>query len=202
MEVPTGQMGNIEAAFENENVLKALRNTGWFTPEHITQIVKTEPNPELNPDFTFKDERLRKFLKAPFPADSSVVREIAEFLSRSLLTRDGNTRPFRYIPYTDKEFLAYASSLLKPKSLASIENFSLDRLTEPAMPLMCMIAPKEIRRKVVKDLCGWGEGQDWIKNNALLWSDLSRRGIKQYLDEHYPTGVKKLLKRLTGRKTE
>lgn len=206
MEVPMGQIGNTEATFGNENVLKSLRNTGWFTPEYITQVVETEPEPERNPNFTFKDERLREFLGRRFPStEGSVFGQIARFLSRSLLTRDGNTYPFKYIPFADKEFLRYAQSLVKPERpghLVFIEDYDLDRMTSPGMPLMCMVAPEDIRKKVIKILCGWRPERDFEKKNVLLWTQLSRKGIKQYLDEHYPTGVRKLLRGLTARKNE
>lgn len=61
------------------------------------------------------------------------------------------------------------------------KNYEVDRgmIGEVGSMLRCLIAPKEIRRKVVKVHCRWGNER--ARRDTLLWGELVKKGARQYL---------------------
>ncbi len=73
------------------------------------------------------------------------------------------------------------------KSLGANERYEVERgmVFEVDQYLICLVTPEEIRRKVVKQFCRWGEGNDDRRRDVLLWAELVKRGAKQFLENYF-----------------
>jgi len=103
-----------------------------------------------------------------------VYREVRRYLYDRMFMDEGFPRPLNEIPFVDEEIRELAKKL-------GVENeHEVDRsyIYEIDPMLQCIIAPEEMRRKVVKVLCSWGSEE--ARRDRLIWSQLVRKGVKSW----------------------
>lgn len=171
---------NPEEAYLNENVVDSLTNSDWYTPAFIQDVVTTELEPDrpLLGLRAFVDTKLDNFFLKQI--DLGKGNEAYEEARLYLLERMGGVQgaPLRLgeIPFYDEEIAGYA------RALGVNEFWQFDRIMifeGIDRGLMCLIAHKDIRRKVIRVL---------HSNNSidvLLWSQLARKGAKQFIQERW-----------------
>lgn len=166
-------------AYRNEKVLQALRNCNWFTPEYIQEVSSNEPEPERKGLGPFEDRLLGDFFLASLnlnKTDNTVYLGARVYISPIMVGSEGHPKSIKNIPFTDQEILDLAKQYGVDKDY-TVDRRMIDR--EEAM-IQCLIAPEEIRRKVVKIICRWGNEK--VKTDFLLWAMLTKKGVKQYLE--------------------
>lgn len=165
------------AAYGSQRVINALQNSSWFTSEFIAEIRANEPDPEREGLGPFKDRLLGDFFIAGVDPkqDNEVYLGALNYVHQRMVGEQGHPFSLEKIPFCDDEILAMA------KSFGVAENYEVDRrmIGQVATMLQCMIAPEEIRRKVIRVICSWGS--DRVKRDTLLWAGLVGKGVKAYL---------------------
>lgn len=185
-EYKTGQIkDSIVQAYSNENVRASIADCDWFNTDYILEVVANEPDSEYSAEEGLKDKQLAGFLQAPKQVNlvkgkSDLYQQLKNYVTGSMVGRQGHPFPIGNIPFADESFLELA------KSLGANEGYEVKRgmVFEVDAYLMCLIAPKNMRRQVVKECCRWGEGYDDRRRDVLLWAELVKRGAKQFLENY------------------
>ena len=168
----------VHPAYRDENVLRALFDTSWFTADYII-TVRNSFEPDPLDDLSSITPEHRRFLDS---ARNLTGKEIAyigakNFLFTRMVSGSLHPYPLDMIPFADEEFFAqYAQYGVTPE-------YQVDRgmiFTSEAY-LSCLIAPEHMRKKIVKQMCRWGEGYEDTKRDVLIWAELTRRGTEHYL---------------------
>lgn len=155
-----------------------MKDCDWFTLDFIEDVVANELPPERGEEWgPFEDKLLRDFFNAePQQREGKEVYiEACDYLSQEMV---GRQLPFslKDIPFTDRDVLNIA------EEFGVSDNHEVERgmIGEIGPMLQCLIAPKEIRRKVVYVVCAWGNEE--AKRDTLLWAELVKKGVKAYLE--------------------
>ncbi len=169
---------NPEDAFLNENVIPSLLNSDWYTTEYIEDVKATEPEPERPGLGEFVDKRLGRFFLKQIDLGSGNEAYLATrmHLMQKMGDTQGHTFKLGRISFYDEEIAAYA------RDLGVDESWEFDRIMifEGAdRSLMCMIAPEDIRRRVVRVL------HNHNSIDVALWSQMVRKGAKKFIEERW-----------------
>ncbi len=175
---------SVELAFNNDHVRQALASSDWFTPDYIIDIHNTEEVPVREGLGPYTDTQLQSFFDKSYKVEkgNEVYLGVRKYLCERMISPDGHPLPLHDISFADETFMAFA------RELGATESYEVDRgmIGEVDSGLLCLIAPEEIRRKVVKVTQDWGEGYEGRKRDVLLWSALVKRGAKAYLARQNP----------------
>jgi len=176
-------------AYSNENVRASIADCDWFNTDYILEVTANESDPEFSWDKGFTDKQLAGFLQAPegmksVNGKSDLYQQLKNYVTERMVGSQGHPFPIGNILFADESFLELA------KSLGANERYEVERgmVFEVDAYLMCLIAPKNMRRQVVKQCCRWGEGYDDRRRDVLLWAELVKRGAKQFFAENQPAG--------------
>ena len=177
--------GEIGEAYNDKNVLASIANCDWFTKDYILDVVANEPDAEYSAEEGLKDKQLAGFLQAPegmksLDGKNDLYQQLKKYVTERMVGSQGHPFPIGNIPFADESFLELA------KSLGANERYEVERgmVFEVEAYLMCLVAPKNMRRQVVKQCCRWGEGYEDRKRDVLLWAELVKRGAKQFLEDY------------------
>lgn len=182
-ETSKGLSRSPEAAFEDRNVLKAIENSDWLTPEFIADVLDNEPRPEGNFKPGFKDESLDRFVEsARTQSGQTLFRKVSRFIYLGLVSRSGNFAPFRYIDFIDGEFKKKALALgVDIDGLASFHNLDRGLVGYVGGVFSCVVAAKDLRRQVVRIFFEALGGTP--RRDLFLLAELVKKGAKKYLQE-------------------
>ncbi len=180
---------SIVQAYCDENVRASIAECDWFNTDYILEVVANEPDSEYSIEEGLKDKQVAGFIQAPEQANlvkgkSDLYHQLKNYVTERMVGSQGHPFPIGNIPFADESFLELA------KSLGANERYEVERgmVFEVDQYLICLVTPEEIRRKVVKQFCRWGEGNDDRRRDVLLWAELVKRGAKQFFTENQPTG--------------
>ena len=179
---PDIQVEIIDTPFQDEVVLKAFQESDWFTPKYIAEILKNEPYPErasLLEPFTnpaLADFKLIGFKLTLTKKDCLYLNTLA-FVNERMV--GPQSHPFRLdgIPFADQEIMELANEFGMNEKF----EFYRQMVNQVNSMLLCLIAPKDIRREIVR--IGL-MGKEEIGKQALIWSQLVKKGVQAYLSEH------------------
>lgn len=176
---------SIVQAYSDENVRVSIADCDWFNKDYILDVVANEPDSEYSVEEGLKDKQLVGFLQAPeqenlVKGKSDLYHQLKNYVMKRMVGSQGHPFPIGNIPFADESFLELA------KSLGANERYEVERgmVFEVDQYLICLVAPEEIRRKVVKLCCTWGEGHDDVRRDVFLWAELVKRGAKQFLENY------------------
>jgi len=172
-----------DTAFSNAHVFDALRTSDWFTPQFIEDVHNKDAYPLKEGLSTpFADPRLAHFFDKQFHLGkgNEAYLGVQKYVYQRMITDEDHPVPLNQIPFADKEFLTFA------RSLGVSDSYEVDRgmIGSVDNSLLCLIAPAEIRRPVVRVTMNWGSEN--VKRDTLLWADLSRRGAQSWLQRPKP----------------
>jgi hypothetical protein len=167
-----------EQAYQNDHVIRAFTSSDWFTPSFVEEVHVSEPEPNRSGLGHFEDQRLGRFFlqRLNLGRGNEVFNGANLFLTLRMASLDGHPLILRKIPFFDEEIQGYADKLNVDDSYV----FDRANAYEIEKGLICMIAPEDLRRKVIKVTCTWGT-KEW-KTDTLLWTQLVRKGAQQYIE--------------------
>jgi len=172
-----------DTAFSNAHVLDALHASEWFTPQFIEDVHNKDVYPvRVGLSAPFTDPRLAHFFdkQLHLGKGNDVYLGVKAYLYQHMVTREGHPLPLNRIPFADEEFLTFA------RSLGVTDSYEVDRgmIGDVDSSLLCLVAPAEIRRPVIRVNMNWGNEN--VKRDTLLWADLGRRGALSWLQRPKP----------------
>ena len=179
-----------EAAYGDKWVIRAIRQSDWLTPKYIDKIRESQPIPEKTSEginSTYKNPFLAEFLAKGAEIDEGLIDAAYNYIQNRIVLPDGNVCPLNESPLYDDEIAAVVIELgVFPYS-------KLSRGTNQiSFGLMCIVAPPKIRDQVVRILLSWEEGNDKIRKDVLLWSQLVKKGASEFvnkLEDQEPLGA-------------
>jgi len=169
----------VRRVYSDGNVLAALLDCDWFNMSYILDVRDSEPRPEWDSKTGLADKFLAEFLQSGdmLEEDNELFKEFQIYLNKRMIGPQGHPYSIGNIPFADESFFEIAETLGVDKAY-EVERGMIFDLSGYAT---CLVAPKKLRRKVVRQICSWGEGYDGRRRNVLLWAELAKRGAKQFL---------------------
>jgi len=180
-EIPIIQ--NPEGAYTDYLAQYAFLNSDWFTSEYIEEVRANEPFPERESiNHPYSDPSLVRY----FNESQYVTKETHPifvgahlYASQNMVGVQGHPFNLEEISFCDEEILHLA------KSLGVKRNHNFDRFMSFSVinGLMSIVAPPDIRRKVVHLEQSWGEGFNKRRIDVLLYSQLVRKGARRFIEQ-------------------
>lgn len=168
----------VEEAFSNPSALAALSDVSWLTADFMRDVAQSEPEPEHNEGLSgFKDARLSAYLRKAAVLNPKIYGEF--FKVRGHLVshthhKGGQPKPLHSIDFADEEIIALAHqhgvSIDLPLEVA--------RRTDFKEPLICLVAPEDLRRVVTRVMAVWETPRQG--NETIVWYQLARKGVEMY----------------------
>lgn len=164
-------------AYGNQEVIRALSGCDWFSTDFIQQVQKNEPEPKREGLGPFEDKLLGDFFikGISLGKENSVYLGVNNYLYQRMVDSQAHPHSLKEIEFADTEVMRLAESMGTDES----HEFDRGMFGEIDSLLQCLIAPVEIRNKVVKVICSWGDEE--VKTDVLLWAELVKRGAKAYI---------------------
>lgn len=183
-EASKGLSRSPETAFEDRNVLKAIENSDWLTPEFIADVLDNEPRPEGNFKPGFKNESLDRFVRAARTQnEQTLFNRTSQFINSKLISSQGNFSPYKWIDFIDDEFKKFAQGLGEDVGgLGEFHSLNRGLVWHVGNILSCIVAPEDLRRQAVRiffDVSGMAPRRD-----LFLLAELVKKGAKRYLQEN------------------
>ena len=170
-----------EIQLDDPYILKAFANASWLTPEYLVEVNAHEPMPERLPGIgPYADPVLRGYLVQTHYLQNAVYLAASDYLGPRMTGVQGHPFTLAQQPFYDEEIASIAATFAAPA------DYEFPRIldTDVTSTLESLMAPLALRRQVVKIMHGWNPVNPEVMTNKILWSQLVKKGVAQFLKEY------------------